>query len=202
MRKITLWGLVLLMPILAAIPAICEDELEKEYYEAMSNHYATPADTMAALLKMNIEKEDMPVVLHVAQTCKTTPSRIAALRERGESWMEIIEGRLASPSVFYFKLMAKIESKTFAPIFAKFKALPQNRWNELVLTDGEIRDMVNLKFIYSYHDFSVFSVMKMRDAGKDFASINNRVKLQKAAMIKEDKKKSQEAARKKKEEGN
>lgn len=190
------------MLILTAVPGFSGDDFEKDYYEAMAAYFATPADTIAMLMKMDIEKEDLPVVLHIAQASKTGPSVIAQSREQGETWMAIIKEHSLSPAIFYFLVMAKIESKTFAPIFAKFKALPQNHWNNLVLTDGEIRDLVNLKFIYSYHDFSVFDVMKLRDSGKSYPATNNRVKIQKAAMIKEQKKQREEDARKKKDEGN
>ena len=39
------------------------------------------------------------------------------------------------------------------------------------LTDGEIQNLVNLKFIASQNDYNVFEVMAMRDQGTDFVSL-------------------------------
>lgn len=201
MKKITLFGLIILVPSLLVNFAGASDDLEKEYYAALSAHFGVEADSLAALLELELDIKDLPVVLFLSQINKTGPSRIAGLRAKGESWMKIIENRVISPSVFYFMLTGEIESQTFAPIFAEYKALPERRWGEIVLTDDEICDMVNLKFIYSYHDYSVFEVMKMRDLGKSYPEINYQVKVKREEMIKEEKRKKQEEAKKKKAEG-
>ena len=44
--------------------------------------------------------------------------------------------------------------------------------------------MVNLKLMYSLHDYSVYDIMAMRDYGKSFARINQQVYLAKEEMNK------------------
>jgi len=201
MKRITLLGIIIMMPFMAAVLAASPDDIEKEYCAALTKHFNIEADSLAALLDMDLDIQDLPVILFLSGLSKTGPSRIAKLRADGESWKEIMKNRVIPPSQFYFMISGDIESETFAPIFAKYKALPERKWKEIVLTDDEIRDLVNLKFIYSYHDYSVFKVMKMRDLGKSYPEINYQVKLKKDEMIKEEKRKKVEAAQKKKEEG-
>jgi hypothetical protein len=201
MKKITSCGLILLMPFFIAVSSWASEDYETEYYKAVATHFNVSADTMEALMEMDLEDEDLPVVLFLAGHNKTGPTRIAGLRAKGESWMSIMENRVISPSVFYFILAGKIESKTFAPIFARYDSIPDKKWHEMSLSDDEIRDIVNLKFIYSYHDYSVFEVMKMRDLGKSYLKINFQVKQKKEEMIKEEKRRRKEEAKKKQAEG-
>ena len=56
------------------------------------------------------------------------------------------------------------------------------RWKDIELTDSEVVDLVNLKFMYSLHDYSVYEIMAMRDFGKSFLRINQQVELAKQEM--------------------
>jgi hypothetical protein len=51
------------------------------------------------------------------------------------------------------------------------------------LTDDDIVNLVNLKFLYRHHDYSVYEIMAMRDIGKNFIRINSQVHAVKAEMI-------------------
>lgn len=189
-------GLLLIM----SPSAVC-GEMEEDYYTAVSGYFQISIDTVVDLVKLGIADIDLPVTCIIARNNKVTPNRIAEVRTAENSWMEIVDARGLSPELFYFMLVGEIESKTYAPIFARFDTTARSQRKNLILTDGEIQDIVNLKFIYSHHDYSVFKVMAMRDNGKGFVEINTLVAQKKEEMIKEEKRKKLDAAKAKKTEG-
>ncbi len=53
---------------------------------------------------------------------------------------------------------------------------PEKDWNTIRLTDAEIVDFVNLRFISEYHSYSPEEVIRMRSAGAGFITINDNIK--------------------------
>jgi hypothetical protein len=174
--------------------AVC-GEMEEDYYTALSKYFEIQHDSVLQLVDLGISSIDIPVTIIVARDNKVTSHRIAEVRRAGNSWMDILTARGVSPEIFYFLLMGEIESKTYTPIFAKFDTTAKSQWESIILSDGEIRDLVNLKFIYSHYDYSVFEVMKLRDSGVGFVEINSLVAQKKQEMIKEEKQKKLDAAK-------
>jgi hypothetical protein len=175
-----------------------------EYYKAIADYYVVSYDSVVAKLLVadtTIAAEDLPVFLFVAERAQTPPMTIVEVRSRGESWDEIVKGRMLQSDIFYFMIAGDIESKTYAPIFDKFKSTPKKDWKLLQFADPEIVNLVNLRFISSHHDYSLFEIMKMRDAGKGFIEINHDVAQIKKEMIEEEKKRRKKASEAKEEEG-
>ncbi len=52
----------------------------------------------------------------------------------------------------------------------------QSQWQQIKLTDEEVINLVNLKFISSHYDYSVFTIMEMRDNGFSYREISKKVK--------------------------
>lgn len=173
------------------------DEISNRFYKDVAKFYEASVDSVSAINQMGIPNDELAVVFFVARKVKTSPGRIAELRLRKESWNEIIKARGASPADLYILVNTEIKSKTYAPIFKKFKDTTSANWNNLVLTDDEIINLVNLRMISSQHDYSIFEVMAMRDNGKGFGRINNDIADLKQKLIKkeqeEEKKKKAEA---------
>lgn len=180
------------------------DDVEVEYYKAAADYYMLSYDSVVARLLVAdtaIAAEDLPVTLFLAERAVTSPMTIAEVRSRGESWDEILRGRMLQSEIFYILVAGDIESRTYAPIFDKFKSTPKKDWKLLRFTDKEIVDLVNLRFISSHHDYSLFEIMRMRDAGKSFVQINHDVARIKKEMIAEEKKRKRKAPQAKEDEG-
>lgn len=164
-----------------------KQELEKDYLTALALYYQISDSEISDLLKLKLELEDLPVLVFIAKKTKITPEKIAKFREQGDSWQDIIKMRTLDPGIFYIMITGEIKSKIYNLILTKFKTIPESNWKKIQLTDDEIINLVNLRFICSHHDYTVYDVMAMREYGKDFAGINYQVALNKKEMIKKEK---------------
>ena len=162
------------------------EESYKEYYEELAIHFQVDSVIINGLRELNIADEEIPVALLIGKKTGKAPQEIANMKLAGKSWMETVNELSLQSEIFYFLLVGEVKSKTYAPIFEKYKSTPEKKWDQLELTDGEIINMVNLRFIYTYHDYSVFEVMAMRDLGESFLQINYQVGKIKAEMIKKE----------------
>lgn len=186
--------------ILILLPTICFGEIgegmERDFYKALAAYYTVSDDVVAGFVDGKISAADMSVILLFASKADKDPADIMKLRLDGKSWTEIYKSQNLEPGIFYFLIAGDIPSAIYGPLIAKFRETPQNQWANLDLSDTEIINLVNLRFISSQNDYSVFEIMEMRDKGKDFIRINHDVMRIKEDMVKEAKAKAKAKAKK------
>jgi hypothetical protein len=176
-------ALVALALCLCAGGGAAATQVENDYRQALMTYFSVSEDVIRELEASRIGVENIPVALLIHQRTGLPVGTITELREGGDTWMEIASAHRLRPQDFYVIVVGQVESKTYTPIITKFKSTPINQWDTIELTDTDIVNLVNLKFIASQHDYSIFKAMALRDQGKDFTQINHEVKILKAELI-------------------
>lgn len=171
------------------------EEPQKQYLADAATYFEVEPEVINDLIKQGVVIEEIPVILLISMRTKSSATQIATVRVRGDSWPDIINGRSISTEIFYIMISGEIVSKVYAPIFAKFASDPSGKMIKVPLSEDDVINMANLRFISSQHDYSIFEVMAMRDMGKEFAKINQQISQKKAELIKEEKRKKAEASK-------
>lgn len=97
-----------------------------------------------------------------------SPETVIALRERGWSWMDVAAHLGLRPTVFVRHLPARR-----GPPYGKAHGYWRNR-GYTHLTDRQIVDFVNVRFVADYYRAPVREVIVYRDRGVSFAQIQQR----------------------------
>jgi hypothetical protein len=195
----TLPGYLVVAIFVIALPmrALGTDK-EDAYFADIAAHFQDSTAVLQEILAEEIDPEDLPVCFVVARETNSSAQQIAQLRKQGDSWADIMRTKGMSPRAFYFIVAVDFDSKTYSPLFAKYTTVPQSEWPDIVLSDEDVVNLVNLKFIYRRHGYSVFEVMAMRDIGKSFPTINQQIARLKQELMRkereEKKKKESETA--------
>jgi len=176
-----------------------QDDLTQEYHKALAKYFEVSGDAVKDVAKLELSSEDLPVVFYLSRMGKKPAMEIANLRSDGETWMKITRDIGLNAEAYYMVIAGEINSKIYAPIFGVFKESPRRKWADLEFNDSQIKNIVNLKFISSHHDFSAFDVMTMRDEGHNFMKINNMVRLANEEKFRKEKLRKREEARENKE---
>ncbi len=187
--SITILALALIVPA-----ALAAEEDRTEFSAALAAYYGVTPEEVSVVWETEISSEEIAVVLRVAQLSNTSAVNIGTLRVRGDSWQDIMNIRNVGCGSFYMMVAGNVESGLYTPILAKFDSVPETKWDTIDLTNDEIVNLVNLKFLSSQHDFSAFKIMEMRDAGKTFVEISANSKAAKDEMAKEEKKQKKQKA--------
>lgn len=156
----------------------------KSFYLAVGEHYRVPEKEIVIVRQKNIPNEEMPVVFFLAKRTGTTPEAIIKLRLGGKSWMEITAHFGLSAEIYYVPVK-EVSGPPYGKAYGHFKNRERNQWREIKLTDGDIVNFVNLKFISEHYGCSPDEVVKMRENGKNFIDINTEVKKNKGQAKKE-----------------
>jgi hypothetical protein len=147
----------------------------KSFYLSISDYYRVPEPELLSLReRYRLREEELPVVFFLAARARVEPSVIMGLRLRGRSWLDISFHFGLNPDVFYVPVTTARIGPPYGNAYGYFKKYRPNReWRKIVLTDREVIDLVNLRFMCEYHRMAPEAVMARRARGEVFLSIND-----------------------------
>lgn len=190
-RSIIVMGCILLFLGAAQVRAadisagvsIDEDGLSG-FYLSIGEHYQVEEKQIVVIRKQNISDEEMPVVFFLAKRAGVEPGVIVKLRISGKSWMEITADFGLTAEIFYVPV-SRDPGPPYGKAYGHFKNRERATWGEIWLTDTDIVNFVNLRFISEHYDYSTDEIIRMREKGADFVMINTEVKKNKGQAKKE-----------------
>ena len=150
------------------------------FYLAVGDYYRVPEREVIIIRERRIPDEEIPVVLFIAARARVAPSVVIDLRLGGRSWMDITLHFKLNPEIYYVPVKAEVKGHPYGKAYGYYKKRPKEEWRKIVLSNDEIINLVNLRFISEYHHCAPEDVIRMRADGKNFVVINDEVKKGKA----------------------
>lgn len=137
---------------------------------SIGDYYRVPAREII-MLERSIPNYEMSVVYYLAQHSHRTPHYITNLRLGGMSWWDISIHLGLNPHTLYV-----VDSRRYSgPPYGK--AYGYDRSHRL--NDSEIVELVNVRFLSSYHGISVDEVIDRRSRGQQYMYIDDDYRMQK-----------------------
>ena len=150
----------------------------KDFHVAISKHYNVPEKEILVVQKKRIPDEELPVLFFLAKHLDVSNSVILKLRLSGKSWVDICHYYTLSPDIFFVELK-KNPGPPYGKAYGHFKNKPRKNWREISLSNDDIINFVNLKFISDHYGYDPDFVAEMRGKGRGFVEINQTVKQKK-----------------------
>lgn len=169
--------LVSFVAILAVGSVLADANSDKtlEYIMAVGNQYNADYEVVNNIMNSYVSVDELPVVFFIANTAHVDPVEVAKMRSDKNSWMDITSSYELSPKNYYVMISGKIKNSEFKATFDKYHTVLTSQWDKIELTDQDIINLVNLRFIYQYNDYSPYEVMDMRSYGKSYVNINHSI---------------------------
>jgi hypothetical protein len=155
------------------------DEGLKSFYLAIGDYYHVPEKQIIIVRRQKLPEEEMPVVFFIAKRADVSPQVIIKMRLGGQSWWEISTHYGLRADAFYVPIKHD-PGPPYGKAYGHYKHQKKNNWNKIVLTDADIVNFVNLRFISEHWGYSPDEVVRMREKGKNFININSAVKEKKS----------------------
>ena len=160
------------------------DDGIKSFYLAIGDHYNVPEIDIIIVRKKSIPDDELPIVFFLARKAGVSPEVIIKLRLGGRSWWDITVHFGLNAEVYYVPVKSN-PGPPYGKAYGHFKNKKKSEWKKIVLTDVEIINFVNLRFISEHYGYSVEEVIRMRAKGKSFVVINTEVKKNKGQAKKQ-----------------
>ena len=145
------------------------------FYLSVGNFFGYPEREVIVIHKRGIPDNDLPVVFFISRHAHVAPEVIIDLRvRRGWSWSRICAYYRIPPAVFYIPVPRY--GPQYGHGYGHYRHHPHRRdWDRIRLTDAIIINQVNLIFISKYYDYPPERVIRMREQGSSFGTIERKV---------------------------
>jgi hypothetical protein len=155
------------------------DDGLKGFYLAIGDYYHVPEKQIIIVRRQKVPEEEMPVVFFIARRADVSPEVIINMRLGGKSWWEISLHYGLRADAYYVPLKND-PGPPYGKAYGHYKHRNKKEWNKISLSDADIINFVNLRFISEHYGYSPDEVAKMRGAGKNFITISSEVKQKKS----------------------
>ncbi len=150
------------------------------FYSAVSQHFQIGPQQVRQLVDGGLPPEDVVVLYYIAEHSLRQPGQLLADRKAGRSWRDIATAAGLQPESFYYPI-SSFSRGPFVNVYALYHQLPRDRWSwdRLQLTDSDIENLVNLRFLAAIGGPSMpdpnptNTVQRLRAQGYDFVSIHH-----------------------------
>ncbi|MDD8020907.1 MAG: hypothetical protein PHU81_06965 [Acidobacteriota bacterium] len=152
------------------------------FYFSISKYFNVPSETVIDVRnRYRLADDDLPVVFFLAREARVEPAIIISLRLKGLSWWDITLHFGLSPEIFFIPVsMVKI-GPPYGNAYGYYRQYHgQRNWGQAILNDGDVINLVNLKFISEVQQIEPERVMEMRAKGQRFVDIHEAIRLEKA----------------------
>jgi len=117
----------------------------------MSRKYATDKNVVMTLGRLLTNDDDVSVCLYLSQQTLVHPQNVMGMRRSGMSWKEVI--------------------KSLGFDATKLKKWQKNPSYQMDLTDDDVRDLVQLRFLVVNFGVTAIEVMRARNAGSSWTAM-------------------------------
>jgi len=147
------------------------------FYLAISDHYRIPARQVVEIRdRHRISDDELAVVFFLAARARVQPSAILDLRITKMSWFDISLHYGLTPDIFFINVGTERIGPPYGNAFGYYRKYgPSKEWKKFRLTDREVIDLVNLRFMSEYHRRTPEEIIGMRGRQSGFVAINDEI---------------------------
>jgi hypothetical protein len=145
------------------------------FYLSIGEYYRVPEREVIVIRERRVPDDELPVVFFIADRARVEPRVIVDLRLGGMSWYDISIRYGIYPDVYYIPV-AVTPGPPYGKAYGYYKKRKKSEWKKIRLSDADIINLVNLRFISNHYGYSPDKVIRMRSEGKNFIVINDDIK--------------------------
>jgi hypothetical protein len=146
------------------------------FYLSVGDYFRVPQPEVVIIRERGIYPDHIPVVLYLAQMARVHPDVIVNMRLGGMSWLDITVRLGFGPDIYYVPVRVDRSGPPYGKAYGYYKKHPKQEWHRIRLTDRDIVNQVNLRFISEHHGYAPEKVIHLRSGGRDFVTIDREVK--------------------------
>jgi hypothetical protein len=179
----TFWRLAAVFLLLACLggsvhgadtDTVKDNQDVRSFYRALQDYFGiTDEAEITALREQGLSYDELAVVFFIAERSHAETQRVMEMRLASRTWTEIAFRLGLTPEVFYVPLTGTVTSPPYSHAYKGYSGRPKREWKTISLTEKDVINLVNLRFLSDNYDCPPERVIEMRAAGKTFLQIND-----------------------------
>ncbi|MBP7706133.1 MAG: hypothetical protein KA243_02690 [Candidatus Aminicenantes bacterium] len=149
----------------------------RSFYIAVGDHYrVAPRDVVDFRTRHRLLDEELPVVYFMAARAHVGPQVVVDLRIGRRTWFDVAVRLGLSPEIFFLPVRAERIGPPYGNAYGYYRKHGRGGdWRTLVLSDREVVDLVNLRFLSEYHSMTPDDIIVLRGRQTSFIRIHDEI---------------------------
>jgi len=149
----------------------------RSFYLAVGDHYRVPSRQVVDIrTRYGLLDEELPLVFFLAARAHVGPQAVIDLRLRKTSWLDIGLHFGLSPEIFFMPVAMERIGPPYGNAYGYYRKYGRaGDWRKVTLSDREVIDLVNLRFLSEYHGLTPDAIIGMRGRERSFINIHNEI---------------------------
>jgi hypothetical protein len=145
------------------------------FHVAVANYYHVPEREVIVIRERRIPDDEIPVALFIARHAGVPWMRVVDMRMRGDSWWDISVRLGVRPEVYYIPVVVA-PGPPYGRALGHYKKKHRKEWRTIVLTDADVVNLVELRFLSEHYHVAPERIIEMRGRDRDFVAIHAEVR--------------------------
>ena len=149
----------------------------RSFYLAIGDYYRVPPPQVVEVReRCRCADEDLPVVYFLAARAHVEPAAIISLRVQKMPWLDIAFHYHLTPDIFFVPVGTSHIGPPYGRAYGYYRKYgPSRDWKKIAITDYDVVNLVNLRFVSEHYRMSPEAVMGMRGRESKFVVINDEI---------------------------
>ncbi len=149
----------------------------RSFYIAVGDHYrVAPRVVVDLRTRYRLLDEELPLVFFLAARANVAPQAVIDLRLGKLSWLQIALRLRLSPEIFFVPVTLEKTGPPYGNAYGYYRNHGRaGDWGKVALSDREVIDLVNLRFMSEYHGLAPDVIISLRGRHKTFIGIHDEI---------------------------
>lgn len=152
------------------LDALITDEGLRSFHLAIGDYYRVPEREVIVVRERHISDDELPVVFFLADHVHQPASVIVDMRLDGRAWIDIAWHFGLGSDVFYVPFERQ-PGPPYGRAYGYYKKTKRENWGRLRLSDADIVNLVNLRFVSDHYHCSPSDVVRLRRGHRSFVQV-------------------------------
>jgi len=143
------------------------------YYRSLANYHRVSEKDVYFVRKKGIPDQELPVIFYLASLAGVAPSLVAdEYRRPGITLNDLTRIFGLNPEIYHYPVKFRVDGPPYGKAYGYYKNKPKKEWKNIKLSNTDIINLVNLRFISESRGVDPEDIIKGRKSGKTFLSID------------------------------
>ena len=143
------------------------------YYRSIARYNNVSDQDVYFVRKKGVPDEELPVIFYLASLAGVAPSLVAdEYRRPGITLNDLTRIFGLYPDIYHYPVKFRVDGPPYGKAYGYYRNKPKKEWKNIKLSNTDIINLVNLRFISESRGVDPEDVINRRKSGKNFITID------------------------------
>ena len=162
---------VICVPALAQTQTPVSEVVRQGYFRAVGEFFTLPPTELAILNEWELDEDEIPVALFIAERTGVSAEALVALRRSGRSWAELAARYGVSAAALHVPIPEQSSAGEITTLYQQYRSTPESGWADIKLESAEIVALINVRLLAQTLGISPAEVLAQSEATDSFVKL-------------------------------